>query len=195
MSDGLNQKEEVRKALEAVSRIQRRSAEGVVAFYVAPHFVIWGVVWTFAFLVSDLSVSMARMAWPVSVFMGNVAMWLLIYSQAKRRPVLSKTGREGLLFWVWILVALALFFLLSPDSGPRLLSYLCIIFVGIPCLLGGVWGRSAYVGLVGAGVTVISMIGILFAEQPYYNRWMALAGMLLLLSGWVGKLRWKVSHV
>ena len=195
MNDPVIDKEAARTALEDVSQMQQRSTQGIIAFYAAPHFVIWGVVWTIAFLVADFSQSAAKIAWPVSALLGNAAMWLLIVHQAKRRPVLAKKGRAGPLFWTWVLVALGIFLSLSPSDGPRLLSYLCMIFIGMPCLMAGIWGRSAYVGLVGTGVTTISLIGIFFAERSYYNRWMMLAGILLLVSGSIGKRRWKVSHV
>lgn len=195
MSDPESEKMSARSALEEVAQVQRRNTQGLIAFYAAPHFIIWGVVWTTAFLLADFAESIVTGTWLAAVLLGNTAMWMLIINQAKHRPVLAKGRRAGPLFWIWVLVALSIFLLLNPSDGPRLLSYLCMVFIGIPCLMAGVWGRSAYVAIIGVGVTLISMIGISFAERSYYNRWMALAGILLLVSGSIGKLRWRVSHV
>jgi len=184
-----------RKALAGVADIQRRNAHALSAHVAAPHFILWGLVWSIGFLGSHFFPSIRVGIWLAGVGLGNFAMIWILMRQLSRGPLIAPDSRPGTLLWIWIPLALALFFLLGARDGDRLLAYLCLTFVGIPTLMTGIWSRSRFIAWTGGLVVAICLRGFLLAGEPSFYLWMSWAGIILLVSGWRARRKWMIPNV
>ena len=184
-----------RESLADVADIQRRNARALSAHVAAPHFILWGLVWSIGFFGGHFIPSIRVGIWLAGVGLGNVIMSWILIRQLTRGPLIAPDSRPGTLLWIWIPLALALFFLLGARDGDRLLAYFCLVFIGIPTLIVGIWGRSRFIGWTGGLVVLICLRGFLLADEPSFDLWMSWTGIVLLISGLLARRKWMTPNV
>src|SRR5690348_7458522 len=173
--------EEAQAALDDI-RYATRQAQHVVRSW-AYYMLLWGIVWTTGFLVTQWKPQFVQGIWGVMIVVGMVGSGILGGTQSGRvRPtpgsrVAFVTSRLGIFYGV--LYVFAILWLIVFALTPLQISMLWITVVMFGSIIAGVWLQEpSSIGL-GVGVTLLSVMGY-YLLPTYFWLWSAVfAGLPL----------------
>jgi hypothetical protein len=168
-------------ALRDIHAAETRSATLRDYQRAAPHFIIWGILWTVGYGLSDVFPPHANAVWAVIVPIGIVAG--LVAMRGSR----SASGWRYAAVMVSILAFFAASaFVLAPLTG-RQVAAVIPLFVALMYVLRGIWGAPRYT-VAGIAVAALTLAGF-FLLREHFPLWMAAVGggALILAGVWLRK--------
>jgi hypothetical protein len=173
-------REEAAKALEDISKASDKIVELKGYNHGAPHFMIWGIVWLVANIITQFWPQQANWAWGPGVIIGMIASTVAGVIQARmNKPgatssMDARIGRRiGMTSGIVFVFIFCLIYIAKPETS-RDINALISIFFPFMYMGAGIWAgwRLFAIGLVtAAGI----MAGYIWIDE-YYSLWMGLFG-------------------
>jgi hypothetical protein len=188
-------RDEAAQALEEIGRAGSRMRRLGLYADIAPMFVLWGLIWLGANLVSEFAPAHASRAWLIGMVVGVPLTIFLTVRQGRRTGArIRQAGGDGralgnrmaLLgvtgFWFFVSVM----FIVSPLSARQQDAFISLFFAAAYSF-GGLWGGWRLYA-IGAVTAAAVMFGFLALQQHFFL-WMAVVGGGSLLAGglWLRK--------
>lgn len=173
--------EEAQAALDDIGYATKQ-AQNVVRGW-AYYMLLWGVVWTVGFLVTQWKPQFVEGIWGVMIVIGMVGSGILGGTQSGRARatpgsrVAFITSRLGIFYGV--LYVFAILWLIVFSLTPLQIGMLWITVVMFGSIIAGAWLQEPLSIGLGVGVTVMSVVGY-YLLPSYFWLWSALfAGLPL----------------
>lgn len=194
-------KEEATTSLDDVLESQRKIHAR--RMYRGPDviYVIWGVIWMIAFSVQQFIPGYGSgIVWTPLVVIG----FILTVVIAKNRTSVKSEGdlAYGLLWPVMFGFIYLWMFMVSPMINVEALNTaegqrnITAIFSTVPMcvyVIMGLMGAGAYMGWLGLGISVSTLVGLIFIPD-YFYLWMAVTGGgALCVTGFFTNREWKTA--
>ena len=189
-------RDEAARALEEIGEAKARMTRLSVYSGLAPNFILWGLIWFLANLVTEYRPDLAGRAWLIGALLIGTPLTLYFTVRFARRSGarIRQAGGDGRKLGNRMAllggVAWAFFFSLAAVTAPldnRQVDAFISLFLAFAYAIGGVWGgwRLMTIGLAAAA-------GILFgyfALHQHFYLWMAVVGGGALFAGglWLRK--------
>ncbi len=189
-------KQDAGDALDVIHDSEQRIREHKGNREASPFFIVWGVVWIIANLVTELTPRLAGRVWLAGVVIGAaMTIWLAVSQSRRRAAQNAYTAREraaigrratmlGLTLWAFFPAMLAVLWPLSAQQNNAFIS-LTWAFI---YMASGAWlGKRMFV--TGAATAIAVLVGFFLVKEHYFL-WMAVfgGGSLLLAGFWLRKL-------
>src|SRR5262245_19009605 len=153
--------EDAARALGDIERVQARSAELDDYRRAAPHLLIWGILWTVGYGLSNFYPRHMGAIWAVVVPIGLAAGFAA-----------TRTGKGGL-DWRFGAAALAMlaffaaaFLVLWPITDRQVAAFIPLL-VALAYVLRGIWGAPRYVA-AGAVIAVLTLAGYFLLRDNFF---------------------------
>ncbi|GHO69676.1 hypothetical protein KSC_085680 [Ktedonobacter sp. SOSP1-52] len=149
--------------------------------------LLWGVVWTLGFLVTQFALSLIVWIWSVMLLVGMGGSMILGILQGQRtRPAPgAQSTRDSTLYGIFngVLYGFVLLWVLLIPLKPLHIGLLWITAEMMSAIMAGIWLRQPLSLVLGIGVTLITIVGYLLLPG-YFWAWSALfAGLPLIIVG------------
>jgi hypothetical protein len=189
-------RDEAAQALEEIGRAGSRMQRLSVYADMAPMFVLWGVIWLIANLVTEFAPDWSGRAWFVgTVVVGTpLTLWLTVRHARRAGARMRQAGVDGralgnrmaLLGVTGFGVFVSMMFIVMP-LNPRQQDAFISLFFAASYAFGGVFGGWRLYA-IGAVTTLAVVFGYLVLQQHFFL-WMGLVGGGSLLAGglWLRK--------
>ena len=188
-------KDEAAQALEEIGRAGSRMRRLSVYADLAPMFLLWGLIWLVANLVTEFAPAYSGRAWLIGMLVGTPLTLFLTVRHARRAGArIRQAGGDGralgnrmaLLGATVFGFFTAVMFIVEP-LGPRQEDALISLFFAAGYAFGGVWGGWRLYA-IGAVTALAVVFGYLELRQHFFL-WMGLVGGGALLAGglWLRK--------
>jgi hypothetical protein len=165
-------RDEAQESLVTIQQVmaQTRRAVASSGAYVM---IIWGVVWFFGFLASQLIHSiLVGWIWLILDVLGSLATWIVGRKMGRR--VRTSFGSRLGLFWLALIFYTALWIWIAWPLDPMRTMLLSITALMFGYVVMGLWLGTA-VAWVGLAVTALALLGF-YLLPAYFALWMALLG-------------------
>lgn len=179
-------------ALADIEQARSRSVELHLYKGLAPHFLLWGVIWMIAYGATDLLPHAANYVWGTAVPLGLVGGLLIGRATARRAGGPAQGAARGRRyqrqFWglaaILAAFAFAIFAVLRPTDGRQVAAFWPLLMAAIYSALGLWIGTRLLV--TGIALAVLTLGGF-FLLPAHFILWMALVGggALLLAGFWL----------
>jgi hypothetical protein len=189
-------RDDAQQALEEIGRTQDRVGRVHSYADMAPFLIIWGAIWAFANLVTEIRPAWSNAAWLAGLVVGVPLTTFLGIVQSRRRAArLQQAGADAKSFGMRSALSMAaiLLFLASvlAVTGPvdarqanaAISLFWAFVYMGV-----GAWIGMRLV-LIGAVTAVVILFAYFALDQHYYLVMGAAAGGSLILGGlWLRKI-------
>jgi len=171
-------------AHESLNQIQDatiRTRKAIASSYASGLLILWGLVWTIAFVGTHYFLSWVSHIWIALGVVGGIGTFLIFRRQLRSTTPtrISGTSKVGLrIFGLWILLFVYIvvwFSILRPESGLQINAFICTACM-FAYIIIGLWFESYFMVWLGLTVTGITLVGLYLLPHGYYNLWMALFG-------------------
>ncbi|MCA9432125.1 MAG: hypothetical protein KC940_16560 [Candidatus Omnitrophica bacterium] len=135
--------------------------------------ILWGAVWTFAFLGSHYDPEKAGIFWMIGDALGVIGTWAIIYQVNQR--VQSQEGQRIGIFWFLLFVFIFLELAVMHPWDPIQMNAFICLQVMLAIVVMGLWLEVMGMLLFAGVVTAFILVGY-FLMGSYYNLWMACTG-------------------
>lgn len=162
------------EALALIDVASRRS--GVLRGYqrVAPHLMLWGIIYGVGYGFGQFRASEAALAWLALVPVG-IAGDVLIVRQDRRQ---AAAGGPGWRFWLGLAATLLVFvaatWAIMAPRDPRAIAAFVPLVVAVAYIVLGMWTGRRLI-LTGIGLGLLTLFGF-FVLPSLFMIWMAGAG-------------------
>ena len=163
--------EEARQSLAEIDAVALRTRRCILSGLIAPHLVLWGIIWMAGFLVTQFWPSKSGVAWAILDGFGVPASIVIGWrSPPLRSPDLAKIG--GFLAALIVFAAVWAILLWPFDPG-RIGPYICSVAM-FAYVVGGLWYGRELIWL-GTIVTGLILAGVLLLPG-WMNLWIGVVG-------------------
>jgi hypothetical protein len=164
--------EEARLSLEVVRQAMNLTRQAMARSTTGYFFIIWGAVWFFGFLGSQLLGANAGYFWFALDILGAAASAVVVVRAARRFR--SQVGWQMGAFWL-LLMAYGgiLLWVAWPLSGDRFMLFITVLVALGYALVGLLF--SPHLLYAGLGLTILAVLGWRFLPA-YLGYWMAFLG-------------------
>ena len=189
--------EDARNSLDEIQAVASRTRKTIAASYDSGLLIMWGLIWSTAFIGTHFFLSWAWPIWMGLCGIGSIATFWVGWRQFRlanpiKLPAAEKIGWR--ISWFWGLLFVYIFIwlsILNPRHGIQVNAFLCTVIM-FAYVVTGLWSKSSYMLWLGLAVTCITLIGFYLIPQGYYCLWMAaMAGGALWGTGLYIRLRWR----
>jgi hypothetical protein len=169
-------------ALNDISEAQRKVTIFTGYQHAAPHFWLWGVIWFIGYSATDLQPGYAGEIWLTLNLIGfMVGAWLARANAAQARGSDARAhnaagipARQVIFVGLAFALFIAATFILFNPTKPTQFATFPALLVGFVYTLVGIWGGARWL-VAGIGLSVLTMVGYLYAPQ-HIMLWMAVFG-------------------
>ena len=189
-------RDEAAQALDEIGRAGGKVRR--LSFYadMAPNFILWGVIWLVANLVTEFRPDLSGRAWTVGTLIIGAPLTLYFTIRHARRSgarmrqagvdpkqLGSKYALLGVIAWAFFASIIAV----TAPLNARQVDAFISLFFAFAYAIGGVWGGWRLIAIGGTAAAGI-LFGYFFLEQHFYL-WMGLVGGGALFAGglWLRK--------
>jgi hypothetical protein len=173
-------RDEAKDLLRDISKTERRSSTAYGYSMAAPHFFLWGVIWTLGYAGSYFRPHWA-VAWPALSALGVIASFVIGW-RTQSGTARTMDWRYGATVLAVILFVTAIFAIMPPRSGMQVAAFFPIL-VSLYYALMGIWTRGFRILITGAAIGALTVFGY-FCLPAYFLLWMAgVGGAALILGG------------
>ncbi len=189
--------EEARNSLDQIQVVTSRTRKTIAAGYDSGLLIMWGLIWSIAFIGTHFFLSWAWQIWTALCGIGSIVTFWVGWRQFRLANPIKLPAAEKIewrIFWFWGLLFVYMFiwlFILKPRHGIQVNAFLCTAIM-FAYVVTGLWSRSYYMLWLGLAVTCITLVGFYLIPPSYYCLWMAvMAGGALWGTGLYIRLRWR----
>ena len=169
--------QQARHSLDEIHDVTRRLRKSLAAD-VSGYLMLWGLVWTGAFLVSGYSSDLSGMAWAIGNTIGGVGSALISILTSRQKVEPADRHRQGWRFfalWVSLFAFVGVWlWLLRPTDNAQTAAFVCTAIMFLYVVMG-LWLEAWILVWLGLLVTTLTVIGYQTIPQ-YFHFWMAAAG-------------------
>lgn len=177
-------REEAESALRDINQARSQSQQLYGYQEASPYFLIWGVLWIFAAVLTTLISGRDGLIWLTVDAVGVIACTYICVSSARRYPGTNgfayglRYGATAAAYALFISATLVVF---APISGTQILTFI-VMLISVTYVVMGLWFGLRY-SLVGLVIGFLAVAGFFFA--PAYLTLIAagLGGGALILTG------------
>jgi len=187
--------EDAKESLSTIQDIMVQTHRAVAAAYASPSLIMWGLLWTAAFIASQFYLAYAFYIFMAMGLIGSVGTTVIYRGFRRKTPIKDDSsqrfGRRIIWFWIVLIAYIIIWlFLLAPFSGLQ-----CNAFISTACMFAyvvmGIWFGSYFMVWLGLTVTATTLISF-YLFPCYYCLWMAIiGGGAILGTGLYIRLRWR----
>ncbi|HEX4096412.1 MAG TPA: hypothetical protein VHX64_06765 [Caulobacteraceae bacterium] len=188
-------RDEAAKALEEIGAAGGRMQRLSLYADMAPMFMLWGLIWFGANLVTEFRPAYSSRAWLAGMIVGFPLTIYLTVRQARRSGArIRQAGGDPKLLGTRMALLgaisyafFAAIFAVTPPVSPRQVDAFISLFFAFAYALGGVWGGWRLIA-IGAATAAAILFGY-FALTQHFFLWMAVVGGGALVAGglWLRK--------
>lgn len=190
--------QQAQETIDLVRQMQEHTRKAMASGQASSLLMLWGAVWFFSFLGCYFLAVQDYWVWMAGNLVGLTGTVLLFIRGKERIRTRNSDSKRFFwtLFWFWFLLFLygdVFLMLLWTDSGftnLQIAAFLCALIMFAYVVMGLIIDAHFLVWL-GLAVTVLILVGYLFARD-YFNLWMAPAGGgTLFFTGLYIRLKWR----
>jgi hypothetical protein len=170
---------EAADALRDISQTERRSAKAYGYHMMSPHLFLWGAIWLAEYAGFYFN---PQLSWLFSALsLAGVAGSFLIAWWMKRGRTNDYSWRYGATLVAAFFFVTAFFTIFHPSSDKQVGAFFPLL-VALLYVLMGIWGSAFRMGVTGAALGVITLVGYFYFPATFML-WMGLAGGGALMLG------------
>ena len=189
-------RDEAARALDEIGRAGSRMRRLGVYADLAPSFMLWGLIWFAANLVTEFRPEFAALAWQIGALLIGTPLTLFFTIRYARRSGarIRQAGGDskalggrmallGAIAWGFFASIIAV---TAPLNGRQVDAFISLFFA-FAYAIGGVWGGWRLIA-IGATAAVAILFGYFAIDQHFYL-WMGVVGGGALFAGglWLRK--------
>ncbi|HUW19570.1 MAG TPA: hypothetical protein VMW16_09730 [Sedimentisphaerales bacterium] len=190
-------KQEAEATLEQIQALANHTRRAIASKYTSPLLILWGLVFTVAYLGTHFFVARAFHIWMVLDAIGLIGTFFICWQQLRSASPIKVSPAEKMgwrMFWFWTLLFVYIFIwlnIMAPVKAVQMNAFM-VTAVMFASVAKGLWLRSSFMVWFGLAVTAITLFGLYLVPRTYYCLWMAvMAGGAFLASGLYLRLRWR----